>query len=108
MWPNAVAPGDLEDALVSHWEKESNRVHLHLGTGASCPWPSESVFLLWRLPGGHFLECLFGLCFVFGLGLVTVFETMGQAASTLTLTLALWKEVKSRAHNLSVKVRQGK
>ena len=53
---NAVAIlGDCEDPRVSRWEKESNRVLLHLGKGGFCPQPSESVFLLWWLLDGCFL-----------------------------------------------------
>ena len=49
---NAVAIlGDWEDPRVSRWEKESNRVLLHLGKGGFCLWPSESVFVVARMAG---------------------------------------------------------
>jgi hypothetical protein len=54
----AAATGDAEDALVSCWEEDSERVCLHLGRGSNHPLPSDSVFILWWSPGGCFLLCV--------------------------------------------------
>lgn len=106
---STAATGYSEDALVSHWEKDSDGVRLNLGTGGSRPRPSESVIFFcashWVV---SFFVCLFCFCYVFGLGLF-LFEIMGQTVSTpLTLTLDHWREDKSRIHNPSVEVKKGK
>jgi hypothetical protein len=50
---------ETQDTLVSCWKKDPEKVYLHLGRGINGPRP-DSVFILWRSPGGLFL-CVSGV-----------------------------------------------
>lgn len=88
----------------------SQEIVLLLEDLCQCPdsRPTDSFQCLWSTRSRHRFWFLFSLVFVSAFIMCVVELEMGQTVMTpLTLTLDHWTEVRTRAHNLSVDVKEG-